>query len=69
MLSEVLAPMLNRPADELRRHLPIGTPEECAARLSAWAAAGAQRVFLWPLAEEQQQLELFRERVLPLVRA
>jgi alkanesulfonate monooxygenase SsuD/methylene tetrahydromethanopterin reductase-like flavin-dependent oxidoreductase (luciferase family) len=67
MLTEVLAPMLNRPVEELRAHLPIGTPEQCAEKLSAWAAAGAERVFLWPLAEEREQLEVFGKRVLPLV--
>jgi alkanesulfonate monooxygenase SsuD/methylene tetrahydromethanopterin reductase-like flavin-dependent oxidoreductase (luciferase family) len=69
MLDDVLVPMLNRPADELRAHLPIGTPEECAMKLSAWARAGAQRVFLWPLADERHQLEVFRTRVVPLLDA
>ncbi|MBM2810837.1 MAG: Bac luciferase protein [Chloroflexi bacterium] len=68
ILSEVLAPMLNRPLDELRG-LPIGSPEDCAEKFSAYAAAGAQRIFLWPLAEERRQLELIHERVLPLVNA
>ena len=35
----------------------------------AYARAGAQRVFLWPLADERTQLELFRERVVPLLDA
>jgi len=67
MLEHLLAPMLNRPADELRSKLPIGSPEECADRLRRYRRAGAQRVFLWPLADEVQQLRLFRERVAPLV--
>ena len=68
MLTEVLAPMLNRPAEALRSlSLPIGSAEVCAERLTAFASAGAQRLFLWPLREEVNQLELFRERVAPLV--
>lgn len=67
ILGNVLAPMLNRPAEDLRAILPIGPPEECAEKLSAYAKAGAQRVFLWPLADERQQLEVFRERVVPLL--
>jgi alkanesulfonate monooxygenase SsuD/methylene tetrahydromethanopterin reductase-like flavin-dependent oxidoreductase (luciferase family) len=67
MLSDVLVPMLNRPIDELRSKLPIGTPEQCAERLAPYARAGAQRIFLWPLADERRQLELFRERVVPLI--
>jgi alkanesulfonate monooxygenase SsuD/methylene tetrahydromethanopterin reductase-like flavin-dependent oxidoreductase (luciferase family) len=65
MLADVLAPMLNRPAEQLRSILPIGSAEECAERLLAYARAGAQRVFLWPLADELAQLEVFRERVVP----
>lgn len=69
VLGEVLAPMLNRPVEELRKlSLPVGSAEDCAEKLSAYAAAGVQRVFVWPLGDEVRQLELFRERVVPLVR-
>ncbi|MGE0228976.1 MAG: LLM class flavin-dependent oxidoreductase [Dehalococcoidia bacterium] len=67
VLADLLAPMLNRPVEQLRGRLPIGGPEECAAVLSSYAAAGAQRVFLWPLMDERAQLQAFRERVMPLV--
>jgi len=69
VLLEVLAPMLNRPPEELRAVLPIGSAEECAAKLLAYARAGAQRIFLWPIADERAQLKLFRERVIPLLEA
>ncbi|HSE47446.1 MAG TPA: LLM class flavin-dependent oxidoreductase, partial [Gemmatimonadales bacterium] len=67
MLTEVLQPMLNRPLDELREKLPIGPAEECAEKLSAYVRAGAQRVFIWPLANELEQLERFQSRVVPLI--
>jgi alkanesulfonate monooxygenase SsuD/methylene tetrahydromethanopterin reductase-like flavin-dependent oxidoreductase (luciferase family) len=68
MLADVLAPMLNRPVGELRDlSLPIGPAEVCAERVAAFARAGAQRLFVWPLRDEVAQLELFRERVVPLV--
>ena len=68
MLADVLAPMLNRTVEELRSlSLPIGPAEVCAERLAAFADAGAQRLFVWPLRDEAAQLELFRERVAPLV--
>ena len=68
--TEILAPLLRRPAEDLRElGLPIGTPEQCAERISAYAQAGAQRIFLWPLADEARQLERFAETVLPLVPA
>jgi alkanesulfonate monooxygenase SsuD/methylene tetrahydromethanopterin reductase-like flavin-dependent oxidoreductase (luciferase family) len=47
--------------------LPIGRAEACAERLAAYAEAGVQRVFLWPLGDELRQLELFQERVKPLI--
>ena len=50
VLEDVLAPMLGRPAETLRSlSLPIGPAEVCAERLAAFASAGVQRVFLWPL--------------------
>ncbi|HST16356.1 MAG TPA: LLM class flavin-dependent oxidoreductase [Gaiellaceae bacterium] len=68
VLADVLAPMLNRPVDALRAlSLPIGPAEVCAERLSAFAAAGVERVFLWPLEDDVRQLELFQSRVAPLV--
>ena len=67
ILADVLVPILKRPAEELRAKLPIGSAEECAAKLLAYARSGAQRVFLWPLADERAQLEVFRKRVMPLV--
>jgi alkanesulfonate monooxygenase SsuD/methylene tetrahydromethanopterin reductase-like flavin-dependent oxidoreductase (luciferase family) len=70
MLAEVLAPMLRRPVEALRElALPIGPAEQCAERINAYAEAGAQRVFVWPLADELRQLKLFREAVVPLVSA
>ena len=69
VLADLLAPMLNRPAEQLRPILPIGAAEECAEKLTAYARAGAQRVFLWPLADERAQLEVFREHVVPLLDA
>jgi alkanesulfonate monooxygenase SsuD/methylene tetrahydromethanopterin reductase-like flavin-dependent oxidoreductase (luciferase family) len=68
MLREILAPVLNRPVDALRElTLPIGSAQQCAERISAYGEAGAERVFVWPLGDELRQLELFRERVVPLV--
>ena len=64
ILEEVLAPTLRRPVDVLRElALPIGPPELCAERISAFEAAGAQRLFVWPLADGPRQLEAFRELV------
>ena len=69
MLSDVLSPLLGRPVEALRElSLPIGPAEVCAERLGAFAAAGAQRAFIWPLGDDVRQLELVAERVVPLIR-
>ena len=68
MLADVLAPLLNRPVEELRElSLPIGPAEVCAERIAAFADAGAERLFVWPLRDDVRQLELFRERVVPML--
>jgi len=68
VLTDVLAPMLKRPVEALRAlSLPIGPAELCAERLSHFASAGAGRVFIWPLGDDLEQLELFAERVVPSV--
>ena len=62
----ILAPTLNRPAQDLRERLLIGSPEECAQKLTAYQSAGAQRIMLWPVKDEIPQLELFHKQVRPL---
>jgi probable F420-dependent oxidoreductase len=65
LLVEVLSPTLNRPVEQLLERLPIGTAAECAEKLHKLQAAGVQRVFLWPIADEVSQLARFHEQVLP----
>ena len=69
ILSEVLCPAIKRPIKDLRERLPIGHPELCAERLAAYTKAGVQRIFVWPLQDEVEQLELFAGRVIPLIEA
>ena len=70
VLRDVLAPLLGRPAEELAAlPLPIGPAERCAERVAAFRDAGAQRLFIWPLGDEAEQLERFAERVVPRVTA
>jgi probable F420-dependent oxidoreductase len=69
IVREVLSPTLNRPEEELRQRLLVGPAEECAQKLAAYRAAGANRIFLWPVEDELRQLATFKERVAPLVRS
>ncbi|MDP6798781.1 MAG: LLM class flavin-dependent oxidoreductase [SAR202 cluster bacterium] len=66
-LTEVVGTAINRPIEELAERLPIGPAQECAEKLAAYEAAGAQRIYMWPVADELNQLETFWNRVVPLV--
>jgi alkanesulfonate monooxygenase SsuD/methylene tetrahydromethanopterin reductase-like flavin-dependent oxidoreductase (luciferase family) len=69
IMRERLVPVVNRPDEVLRERLAVGPPEEVAAKLSALASAGVQRVLIWPVADELRQLEVFADRVRPAVTA
>jgi len=64
-LESVLAPLLGREPDDLRDRVCVGPPDHCAELLSAYAAAGCARVYLWPLGDEARQLERFAQEVRP----
>ena len=67
MLEEVICPAMNRSPDELAPRILVGPAEECAEKIGAYQTAGAERIFVWPVGDESSQLELFWERVVPLV--
>jgi probable F420-dependent oxidoreductase len=67
MLNEVLAPALNRPIAELRQRLPVGSAQACAEKLVAYRNVGVQRIYLWPIAHELEQIKIFMEEVVPLI--
>ncbi len=69
VLSEVLGAFLKRPIDQLSERLLVGSPEACAEKLAAYQLAGVQRIFLWPISAESDQLALFQEKVAPLLNA
>src|SRR6266571_6639143 len=65
LLVEVVSPTLGRSVELLRERLLIGTPAQCAEKLTRLQAAGVQRIFLWPVEDETSQLVRFHEQVLP----
>ena len=67
VLEELLGPLLGRDPGELAAQLPVGSPEHCIGLLTAYAAAGARRMLLWPVRDPDRQLELFAEEVRPHV--
>ncbi|ADB49029.1 LLM class flavin-dependent oxidoreductase [Conexibacter woesei] len=69
VLADVLSPLLKRDPDELRGQVCVGSVEHCAELLSRYAEAGCGRVYLWPLGDEQRQLELIASEVAPMLGA
>jgi alkanesulfonate monooxygenase SsuD/methylene tetrahydromethanopterin reductase-like flavin-dependent oxidoreductase (luciferase family) len=67
VFTERLLANINRPEDELRSRLPVGPPEHVAELLIAYNHAGVQRVYLWPVIAEAEQIRRFSETVAPLV--
>lgn len=65
VLEGVLAPVVHRPVEELRERLAFGSAEAVADKLGAFRAAGVERVFLWPVADELEQLKRFAGEVIP----
>jgi alkanesulfonate monooxygenase SsuD/methylene tetrahydromethanopterin reductase-like flavin-dependent oxidoreductase (luciferase family) len=67
VLSETLTAFLHRPIDQIRERLLVGPPEACAEKLAAYKAAGVQRIFVWPIKDELDQLTIFQKKMVPLV--
>jgi hypothetical protein len=64
MLHDLLGPVLGRDPDTLR-HLPFGSPAQCAEAVAAYAEAGAGLLLLWPLRDARGQLEALAEATSP----
>jgi alkanesulfonate monooxygenase SsuD/methylene tetrahydromethanopterin reductase-like flavin-dependent oxidoreductase (luciferase family) len=62
-LVETLTALLNRPVDQLRERLLVGSPEVCAEKLASYKAAGVERVFIWPIKDVIEQLRIYDLRV------
>lgn len=69
MLAEVLGPAVKREPDYLRSRVCVGSAEHCLDLLARYEEAGLERVFLWPLGDEERQLELVAEKLMPSLTA
>jgi len=60
-----LATMLKRPVGQLVGRVLVGPVEHCADVVRAYADAGVDRLFIWPMADAEGQLERFMSDVVP----
>ena len=62
------AAAIGREPDELRQHAVAGTPDEVVERLGAYAAIGAERVYLQMLdLDDLDHVDLLAKEVMPRV--
>jgi alkanesulfonate monooxygenase SsuD/methylene tetrahydromethanopterin reductase-like flavin-dependent oxidoreductase (luciferase family) len=67
VMRERIVPTIHRPEEVLRDRLPVGPADLFAQKLSEFGRAGVQRVYIWPVADEAEQLELFWSTVRPAI--
>jgi alkanesulfonate monooxygenase SsuD/methylene tetrahydromethanopterin reductase-like flavin-dependent oxidoreductase (luciferase family) len=61
VVSERLAPLLGKPPEIVLARAAVGSAADVRERIRAYAAAGAQRIHLWPAADPLDQLEALAE--------
>jgi alkanesulfonate monooxygenase SsuD/methylene tetrahydromethanopterin reductase-like flavin-dependent oxidoreductase (luciferase family) len=69
VLEERLAPVIHRPSEQLRERLAFGQAEAVVEKLIAFRDAGVQWMFLWPVADDIEQLQRFADQVMPPLQA
>lgn len=64
VLTQRLVPVIHRPNEQLRERLAFGPAEAVVEKLTAFRDAGVQRMFLWPVADDIEQLQRFSDEVM-----
>jgi alkanesulfonate monooxygenase SsuD/methylene tetrahydromethanopterin reductase-like flavin-dependent oxidoreductase (luciferase family) len=65
MAKDVLSPALGRPTEELESLLLFGTPDHCLEKIRALSEAGVKRIHFWPVSDYLEQIEIFRNEIVP----
>ena len=67
LLRDLLAPALGRDPEQLRARVCIGPADRCLELLTRYRDAGCDRIYLWPVADEIEQLHRIATELLPLL--
>jgi alkanesulfonate monooxygenase SsuD/methylene tetrahydromethanopterin reductase-like flavin-dependent oxidoreductase (luciferase family) len=62
---ERLSQMLRRPFEDLVGRLPVGSPASCLDLMGRYRDAGLQRVLVWPMRDDVEQLERVAAEIIP----
>jgi len=65
MVKDVLSPALGRPTEELKNSLLFGSTDHCIEKIRAFYEAGAKRIHFWPVSDYLEQIETFRDEIVP----
>jgi alkanesulfonate monooxygenase SsuD/methylene tetrahydromethanopterin reductase-like flavin-dependent oxidoreductase (luciferase family) len=65
MAKDVLSPALGRPTEELESLLLFGSPDHCLEKIRALSEAGVKRIHFWPVSDYLEQIEVFRNEIVP----
>jgi alkanesulfonate monooxygenase SsuD/methylene tetrahydromethanopterin reductase-like flavin-dependent oxidoreductase (luciferase family) len=65
MAKDVLSPALGRPTDELESLLLFGSADHCLEKIRALSEAGVKRIHFWPVSDYLEQIEIFRNEIVP----
>jgi alkanesulfonate monooxygenase SsuD/methylene tetrahydromethanopterin reductase-like flavin-dependent oxidoreductase (luciferase family) len=69
VLVQRLHPVIKRPVEDLRDRLAFGSAQAVLDKIGALRDAGAERLFVWPVADEIEQLQRFSTEVIAPLRA
>ena len=64
-----LAPVVHRPTEELRERLAFGSGQSVLDKVGAFRDAGARWMFVWPVADDIEQLQRFSDSVITKLQA
>jgi alkanesulfonate monooxygenase SsuD/methylene tetrahydromethanopterin reductase-like flavin-dependent oxidoreductase (luciferase family) len=64
-VNERLSHTLRRPIEEVAGRLPIGSSDACLDLLGRYQRAGVERVLLWPMKDDVEQLERVAADIIP----
>jgi alkanesulfonate monooxygenase SsuD/methylene tetrahydromethanopterin reductase-like flavin-dependent oxidoreductase (luciferase family) len=56
---------LGRPTEELENSLLFGSTDHCIEKIRAFYEAGAKRIHFWPVSDYLDQIEIFRDEIIP----
>ncbi|HEU4446368.1 MAG TPA: LLM class flavin-dependent oxidoreductase [Nitrososphaeraceae archaeon] len=65
MVKDVLSPALGRPIEELENSLLFGSTDHCIEKIRAFYEAGVKRIHFWPVSDYLEQIETFRDEIVP----